>query len=132
HTMTTRSKHGIKKPKQIISLLSETKSPLPKIHLDALKDPNWNPSMNDEYDAIIKSGIYNLVPRPPNANIVSSMWLHKPKYNADGTFKKHKSRLVANEKSQEEGIDFSETFNHVVKPATIRTVLHLALAHSWP
>lgn len=44
----------------------------------------------------------------------------------------HKSRLVANGISQEEGIDFTETFSPVVKPATIRTVLHLALAQSWP
>ena len=125
HTMTTRSKHGIKKPKQILSLLSETKSPLPKSYLDALKDPNWNPSMNDEYDAIIKSDTFDLVPRPPNTNIVRSMWLHKHKYNADGTFKKHKSRLVANGKSQEEGIDFTETYSrqacHDPSGATSRT-----------
>ena len=30
------------------------------------------------------------------------------------------------------GIDFHETFSMVVKPATIRSVLSLAISHSWP
>ena len=88
--------------------------------------------MNVEYNAIIKSGTYDLVPRPKHTNIVRSMWLHKHKFDADGNFKSHKSRLVANGKSQEEGVDFSETFSPVVKPVTIRSVLHVALAHDWP
>ena len=39
---------------------------------------------------------------------------------------------MANGKSQEEGIDFTETFSPVVKPASIRTVLHVALTNNWP
>lgn len=45
---------------------------------------------------------------------------------------RHKPRLVANGKSQEEGIDYNETFSPVVKPVTIRTVLDVSLAHNWP
>lgn len=33
--------------------------------------------------------------------------------------------------SQHLGIDFDETFSPVVKPTTVRTVLTLALSHSW-
>ena len=132
HPMSTRSKHGISKPKQIFSLLAKPFSPLPKSHIQALSDPNWNPSMTVEYDAIVKSETFDLVPRPPNVNIVRSMWLYKHKYDADGNFKGHKSRLVANGKSQEHGIDYDETFSPVVKPATIRTVLNVALENDWP
>ena len=74
HPMSTRSKHGISKPKQIFSLLAKPFSPLPKSHTQALNDPNWNPSMTVEYDAIVKSETFDetfdLVPRPPNTNIV--------------------------------------------------------------
>lgn len=132
HRMATRSQTGSLKPKQFISLLAQnTCSPLPKSHLKALEDPFWNASMCDEYSAFIKSKTFDLVPRPKDTNIVRCMWLHKHKYDADGVFKKHKSRLVANGKSQEEGVDFSETFSPVVKPATIRTVLHVALNRGW-
>ncbi|KAG7542778.1 GAG-pre-integrase domain [Arabidopsis thaliana x Arabidopsis arenosa] len=132
HTMTTRSKAGITKPKQILSLLTRTKSPLPKSHLQALSDPNWNPAMTDEYGAMLKTKTWDLVPRPPNVNIVRSMWLFKHKYDADGVLNRHKARLVANGKSQEEGIDYTETFSPVVKPATIRTVLNVGVALEWP
>ena len=60
------------------------------------------------------------------------MWLFRHKFNADGTLKRHKSRLVVNGKSQKPGIDCEETFSPVVKPATIRAVLHLAVARDWP
>lgn len=61
--------------------------------------------MTDEYDAMIKTGTWSLVPRPPKVNIVRSMWLYRHKYDADGNHKRHKSRLVANGKSQEEGVE---------------------------
>ncbi|XP_019084272.1 PREDICTED: proline-rich receptor-like protein kinase PERK13 [Camelina sativa] len=51
HSMVTRSKRGITKPKQPLSLHTEILSHLPTSHLKALEDPNWNPAMNEEYDA---------------------------------------------------------------------------------
>ncbi|KAK1420492.1 hypothetical protein QVD17_22136 [Tagetes erecta] len=41
------------------------------------------------------------------------------------------ARLVYDGRSQQVGIDCGETFSPVVKPSTIRTVLSLALSHSW-
>jgi len=40
--------------------------------------------MTDEYDAMTKTKSWNLVPRPPQVNIVRSMWLFRHKYDADG------------------------------------------------
>nr|GEW49925.1 ribonuclease H-like domain-containing protein [Tanacetum cinerariifolium] len=42
------------------------------------------------------------------------------------------ARLVANGSSQHHGIDVDETFSPVVKPATIRTILSLAVSRKWP
>ena len=131
HNMQTRSKTGVSKPKKQFSLLS-TVSPLPTSYLNALKDPNWTPSMADEMDAFDKAKTWDLVPRPTNANIVRCMWLYKHKLDADGNPKRHKSRLVANGKSQEEGVDYNDTFAPVVKPAMIRAVLDASLARDWP
>nr|GEY64301.1 hypothetical protein [Tanacetum cinerariifolium] len=44
----------------------------------------------------------------------------------------YKDHLVANGRSQQQGIDCDETFSLVVKPATIHTVLSLAVSHDWP
>nr|GEX78577.1 ribonuclease H-like domain-containing protein [Tanacetum cinerariifolium] len=41
------------------------------------------------------------------------------------------AHLVANNSSQQHGVDFDETFSLVVKPATTRTVLSLALSRQW-
>lgn len=38
---------------------------------------------------------------------------------------------MANGITHEEGIDYDETFSPVVKPATIQTVLNVALSHIW-
>ncbi|GKB15558.1 ribonuclease H-like domain-containing protein [Tanacetum coccineum] len=88
--------------------------------------------MYDEYKALIDNNTWVLVLRPPNVNIVRSMWLYKHKYNADGSLNRYKARLVANGRSQQQGIDCDETFSPVVKPATIRTVLSLAVSRQWP
>jgi len=74
--------------------------------------------MFEKYDAQIKNKTRRLVPRPHGANIINSTWLYKHKIGADGQVTRHKSRLVENGKTQEEGIDFEETFSPVVKPAT--------------
>ncbi|GKE30628.1 ribonuclease H-like domain-containing protein, partial [Tanacetum coccineum] len=50
----------------------------------------------------------------------------------DGSLSRYKARLVANGRSQQQGIDCDETFSPVVKPATIQTVLSLAVSRQWP
>ncbi|KAJ9563189.1 hypothetical protein OSB04_008349 [Centaurea solstitialis] len=108
HHMTTRAKSGIVKPIQRLNLHTTSISPLPRSHLQALQDPHWQKAMNEEYHALITNRTWELVPRPPGA------------------------RLVANGRSQQHGVDCDETFSPVVKPATIRTVLSIAVSRNWP
>lgn len=88
--------------------------------------------MQEEYSALISNKTWILVPRPPGANIINCIWLFKKKLNADGSLARYKARLVANARSQRPDIDYDETFSPVVKPATIRTVLSIAVTHHWP
>ena len=71
------------------------------------------------------------MPRPPNANVIRSLWIFRLKTKSDGSFERYKARLVGDGKSQQEGIDCDETFSPVVKPASIRIVLSIALSKSW-
>nr|GEV13183.1 ribonuclease H-like domain-containing protein [Tanacetum cinerariifolium] len=87
--------------------------------------------MIDEYNALITNETWVLIPCPANINVVCSMWLFKHKFNTDGSLSRYKARLVGNGRSQQHGIDCDKTFSLVVKPATIRTVLSLAVSHDW-
>ncbi|XP_022032108.1 uncharacterized mitochondrial protein AtMg00810-like [Helianthus annuus] len=87
--------------------------------------------MTAEYRALIKRETWVLVPHQPNMNIIRSMWLFKHKYKSDGTLERYKARLVFDRRSQQVGIDCGVTFSPAVKPATIRTVLSIALSRSW-
>nr|GEW08608.1 hypothetical protein [Tanacetum cinerariifolium] len=88
----------------------------------------WHQCLSYLGDEVLRS----LVSRPAVVNMVRSMWLFKHNLHADGTLSRYKARLVANGSSQQLGVDFDETFSPVVKPATIRTVLSLAVSRKWP
>lgn len=132
HHMTTRSRNGIVKPTQRLNLHNSSISSVPRSHLQAMQDPHWRQAMHAEYQALIANGTWTLVPRPSGVNIVRSMWLFRHKFHADGSLSRYKARLVANGRSQQLGIDCDETFSPVVKPATIRTVLSIAVSRHRP
>ncbi|GJZ39481.1 ribonuclease H-like domain-containing protein [Tanacetum coccineum] len=86
-----------------------------------------------EWQLTFKNGtliLVILVPRPSDVNLVRSRWLFKHTFHADGTLSRYKARLVAKDSNQQHGVDFDKTFSLVVKPATIRTVLSLAVVYA--
>jgi hypothetical protein len=88
--------------------------------------------MTEEFRALVDNGTWRLVPRPPRANVITSKWVFKHKYRADGSLARYKAIWVVRGFSQRYDIDYDETFSPVVKPATIRAVLSIAASHSWP
>nr|GEX40194.1 ribonuclease H-like domain-containing protein [Tanacetum cinerariifolium] len=106
--------------------------PIPKSLSVALSDPNWRNAMYDEYNALIKNSTWVLVLKPPNINVVRSLWLFRHKYHADGSLSRYKARLMTNGRSQQFGVDCDDTFSPVVQLATVRMVLSLAFSRNWP
>ena len=73
-----------------------------------------------------------MVLAPPYANLVGCNWVFKLKLNSDGTITHYKVRLVAKRFHQQASIDYSKTFSPVIKLATIRLVLAVAISCNWP
>jgi len=129
HTMVTRGKAGFRLP---AIYHAAPLSPVPRTYRGGLADPNWRQAMQEEFDALLANHTWDLVPRPSQANIVTGKWVFKHKYQADGSLERYKARWVFRGFTQRPGIDYNETFSPVVKLATVRTVLSLALSRSWP
>jgi hypothetical protein len=62
---------------------------------------------------------------------VTSKWIYKIKYEADGSVNKYKAIFVARGFSQVEGIDYEETFSPVSRYTSIRTIIALAASMGW-
>jgi hypothetical protein len=111
---------------------SPTPSPISSSAHAALADPHWRAVTEEEYGALISNGTWELVPRPQGSDIVTGKWLFTHKLRADGTLDRYKARWVLWGFTQRPGVDYDETFNPVVKPATVRTVLATAVSRDWP
>ncbi|GKB36882.1 ribonuclease H-like domain-containing protein [Tanacetum coccineum] len=122
HSMVTRFRVRSNRPSQRLTFHVSLDSSLPKTY----RDSNWQNAMRDEYDALIKNSTWNLVPRPPDTNVIRCMWHFRHKYLADGTLSRYKARLVANGSTQLEGVDVDDTFSPVMKPGTIQTGMDTA------
>ena len=117
-----------------VALISAAASVDPKSFVQAMSGPHgseWMTSMTSEYDSLVENECWDLVPRPPHVNVVSSKWVYKTKeeQTAEGTLGvRRKSRLVARGFSQVEGVDYSETYAPVVKFTSVRVLLALVAA----
>lgn len=88
--------------------------------------------MAKKYIALMDNGTWILVPQPPSSNVASGKRIFKNKFHADGSLARRKARWVVCGYSQCLDLNFDKTFGPVVKLATIRTILSIAVFHNWP
>jgi hypothetical protein len=82
----------------------------------------WQKAMMEEYASIMKNDVWEVVPRP-EGKVVGSKWIYKVKHAADKSVYKYKACFVAKGFSQQEGVDYEETFAPVARYSSIRTVV---------
>nr|GEU89693.1 hypothetical protein [Tanacetum cinerariifolium] len=76
----------------------------------ALRDADRVSAMQEELDQFAILKVWRLVPRPEGKTIIKTKWIFKNKKDENSLVIQNKARLVAVGYSQQEGIDYDETF----------------------
>nr|GEX11214.1 hypothetical protein [Tanacetum cinerariifolium] len=90
---------------------------------EALRDVDWVNAKQDELDQFARLKVWRLVPRPKGKTIIKTKWIFKNKKDESSLVIRNKARLVAVGYSQQEGIDYDETFAPVDRIEAIRLFL---------
>ena len=100
----------------------------PKSYEEAVRDPGWQKSMEEEIQALEANKTWIVVPisQAKGHKIVTHTWVYKEKTNKHGVVDRLKSRLCARGFTQE-GVTFSMKFAPTVKMSSIRLIITLAL-----
>ena len=106
----------------------------PLTHRAAMKSvyaEEWRQAELAELASLKERHVWDLVPRPANANVITCKWVYKTKEDSEGNTVRHKARLVARGFTQVEGIDYEETFAPTAKFVTVRLIISLATSLNW-
>ncbi|GJY97498.1 putative ribonuclease H-like domain-containing protein [Tanacetum coccineum] len=87
----------------------------PKKVVQALKDPSWIEAMQEELLHFKLQEFWTLVELPNGKRVIGTKWVFRNKKDERGIVIKNKARLVAQEYTQEEGIDYDEVFAPVAR-----------------
>ncbi|GKB31756.1 putative ribonuclease H-like domain-containing protein [Tanacetum coccineum] len=99
----------------------------PKKVIQALTDPSWIEAMQDELLLFKLQKVWTLVDLPYGKRAIGTKWVYKNKKDKRCIVIRNKARLVAQDYTQEEGIDYDEVFALVARIEAIRLFLAYAL-----
>ncbi|GJR58291.1 retrovirus-related pol polyprotein from transposon TNT 1-94 [Tanacetum coccineum] len=103
----------------------------PKNVNEAMTDPAWIESMQEELLQFKRLDVWVLVPLPDHVKPLTLKWLFKNKHDEENTVIRNKTRLVVRGYRQEEGIDFEESFALVARMEAIRIFMAYATHKSF-
>jgi len=108
----------------LLSMIEPTKDD------EALTDDGWILAMQDELNQFKRNDVWDLVPKPEHKNNIGTKWVFRNKVNEQREVIRNKARLVAQGYSQQEGIDYTETFAPVARLEAIRLLLSYVVNHN--
>ncbi|CAI7798686.1 unnamed protein product [Closterium sp. NIES-54] len=101
--------------------------PTPRSYAEAITGPyssQWQAAMHAEMESRKSTGPYVDEVPPPRANIVDGMWIFRVR--PPGSTPAFKVRYVARGFSQQQAVDYFQTFSPTPKMTTLRVLLHVA------
>ncbi|CAI7920618.1 unnamed protein product, partial [Closterium sp. NIES-53] len=107
--------------------------PTSRSYIEAIEVPyssHWQSAMDTEMASWKSTGTYVDEVPPPGANIVSGMWIFRVK-RPSGSPPIFKARYVARGFSQQQGVDFVQTFSSTPKMSTLWVLLHVAAQRDY-
>ncbi|WP_338140430.1 Ty1/Copia family ribonuclease HI [Candidatus Phytoplasma australasiaticum] len=104
----------------------------PQFYHQAVPFSHWRDAMKDELHAMESNNTWTIVPLPSGHHSIGCKWAYKIKHKADGSIERYKARLVAKGYTQQEGLDYVETFSPVAKLVSVKILLSVAASHNWP
>uniref|UniRef100_UPI0030C69137 reverse transcriptase domain-containing protein n=1 Tax=Bradyrhizobium sp. TM233 TaxID=2599801 RepID=UPI0030C69137 len=81
-------------------------------------------------DQFTKNDVWTLMPKPKGFHVIGTKWVFRNKLNEKGEVTRNKARLVAQGYSQQEGIDYTETFAPVARLEAIRLLISFSVNHN--
>lgn len=112
----------------VVQIDEEPRTVKQALHSESKK--YWQEAMNDELNALVENGTWEVVSLPKGKRPIDSKWCFKIKRDSKGDIERYKARLVIKGYSQRYGIDYEETFSPVVRYSSIRLLLSLAVQHN--
>nr|GFB13850.1 Gag-Pol polyprotein [Tanacetum cinerariifolium] len=102
----------------------------PKNIKEAMADSAWIEAMQEELHQFDRLHVWELFDKPFGKSVIRLKWLWKNKKDEDQTVICNKARLVAKGYSQEEGIDFEESFAPVARLEAVQIFEEVYVAQS--
>ncbi|GJV03396.1 retrovirus-related pol polyprotein from transposon TNT 1-94 [Tanacetum coccineum] len=104
----------------------------PKNIKEAMADSAWIEAIQEELHQFDRLDVWELVDKPLFKNVINMRWIWKNKHDEENIVIRNKARLVAKGYSQQEGIDFEESFALVARLEAVRLFVAYAAHKSFP
>ncbi|CAN0873663.1 Retrovirus-related Pol polyprotein from transposon RE1, partial [Linum grandiflorum] len=99
--MVTRMQTGNLKPKEFVAATTSVLTMM----VQALKHPLSQDDMTEEYNALLHNQTCDLVPTPPNCNLITNRWVFAIKTRPDGSVEWHKARIPLESRYRDDSND---------------------------
>lgn len=131
-TQTVREQDSMCKTVRLLAAGIAQKLPRSyKLAMKSDESEEWRQACDKEIAMLRRMKVWEEVDLPDGKRAVSSKWVFNKKSNSDGVVTKYKSRFVVCGFSQEQGVDFNETFAPTARFSSLMILFAIKVKKGW-